>query len=95
MKAGEVVLENTRKDEVIGHGDRPDCLYVLLMEISGSALGNTAARLVDKLRRRGYEAVQTSVVYPEHGKDADRLLAAFQGNPVSPAPPPGEATQGG
>ncbi len=95
MKAGEVVLENTRKDEVIGHGDRPDCLYVLLMEISGSALGNTAARLVDKLRRRGYEAVQTSVVYPEHGKDADRLLAAFQGNPVSPAPPPGEAAQGG
>ena len=95
MKAGEVVLENTRKDEVIGHGDRPDCLYVLLMEISGAALGNTAARLVDRLRRRGYEAVQTSVVYPEHGKDADGLLAAFHGNPVSPAPSPGETAQGG
>ena len=95
MKAGEVVLENTRKDEVIGHGDRPDCLYVLLMEISGSALGNTAARLVETLRRRGYEAAQTSVVYPEHGEDADSLLAAFHGNPVSPAPPPGEAAQGG
>ncbi|MBF8258253.1 MAG: sensor histidine kinase response regulator, PAS and PAS [Actinobacteria bacterium] len=95
MKAGEVVLENTRKDEVIGHGDRPDCLYVLLMEISGSALGNTAARLVDILRRRGYEAAQTSVVYPEHGEDADNLLAAFHGNPVSPGPPPGDAAQGG
>lgn len=95
MKAGEVVLENTRKDEVIGHGDRPDCLYVLLMEISGSALGNTAARLVDILRKRGYEAAQTSVVYPEHGEDADSLLAVFHGNPVSPAPPPGETAQGG
>ena len=95
LKAGEVVLENTRNDEVIGHGDRPDCLYVLLMEISGPALGNTAARLVDMLRRRGYEAGQTSVVYPEHGKDADSLLAAFHGNPVPPAPPPGEAAQGG
>jgi PAS domain S-box-containing protein len=95
MKAGEVVLENTRKDEVIGHGDRPDCLYVLLMEISGSALGNTAARLVDMLRRRGYEAAQTSVVYPDHGQDADSLLAAFHGNPVSQAPDPEETTQGG
>jgi PAS domain S-box-containing protein len=95
MKAGEVVLENTRKDEVIGHGDRPDCLYVLLMEISGPALGNTAARLVDLLRRRGYEAAQTSVVYPEHGQDADSLLAAFHGNPVPPAPAPGEAAYGG
>jgi len=95
MKAGEVVLENTRKDEVIGHGDRPDCLYVLLMEISGSALGNTAARLVEMLRRRGYEAVQMSVVYPEHGQDADRLLAAFHGNPVSQASAPGEAPHGG
>jgi len=95
MKVGEVVLENTRKDEVIGHGDRPDCLYVLLMEISGSALGNTAARLVDILRRRGYEAAQTSVVFPEHGEDADSLLAAFHGNPLSPAPAPGEAVQGG
>jgi hypothetical protein len=95
MKAGEVVLENTRKDEVIGHGDRPDCLYVLLMEISGSALGNTAARLVEMLRRRGYEAAQTSVVYPEHGQDADSLLAAFQRNRVSQAPAPGEAAQGG
>ena len=95
MKAGEVVLENTRKDEVIGLGDRPDCLYVLLMEISGSAMGNTAARLVDMLRRRGYEAAQMSVVYPGHGQDADSLLAAFHGNPVSPATPPGEAAQGG
>jgi PAS domain S-box-containing protein len=95
MKAGEVVLENTRKDEVIGHGDRPDCLYVLLMEISGPALGNTATRLVDGLRRRGYEATPTSVVYPEHGEDVDSLLAAFLGNPVSPAPAPGEAAHGG
>ncbi len=95
MKAGEVVLENTRKDEVIGQGNRPDCLYVLLMEISGSALGNTATRLVEILRRRGYESDQTSVVYPEHGEDADTLLAAFHGTPVSPAPPPGEAAQGG
>ena len=88
MKAGEVVLENTRNDEVIGHGDRPDCLYVLLMDISGSAMGNAAARLVDMLRRRGYEAAQTSVVYPEHGLDADSLLAAFHGNPVSPGSGP-------
>jgi len=95
MKAGEIVLENTRNDEVIGHGDRPDCLYVLLMEISGSAMGNTAARLVDILRGRGYEAVQMSVVYPEHGQDADRLLAAFHGNPVSQASAPGEAPHGG
>jgi PAS domain S-box-containing protein len=95
MKAGEVVLENTRKDEVIGHGDRPDCLYVLLTEISGSALGNTAERLVDMLRRGGYEAAQTSVVYPEHGQDADRLLAAFDGDPVSQASAAGEAPHGG
>ena len=95
MKAGEIVLENTRNDEVIGHGDRPDCLYVLLMDISGSAMGNTAARLVDMLRRRGYEAAPTSVVYPEHGQDADRLLAAFHGNPVSQALAPGGAAHGG
>jgi PAS domain S-box-containing protein len=95
MKAGEVVLENTRKDEVIGHGDRPDCLYVLLMEISGSAMGNTAARLAEMLRRRGYEAGQVSVVYPEQGQDTDSLLAAFRGNPVSQASAPGEAPHGG
>ena len=95
MKAGEVVLENTRNDEVIGHGDRPDCLYVLLMDISGSAMGNTAARLVGMLRRRGYEAAQMSVVYPEHGPDADTLLAAFHGNPVSQASAPGDAPHGG
>jgi hypothetical protein len=95
MKAGEVVLENTRRDEVIGHGDRPDCLYVLLMEIAGSALGNTAARLVDKLRGAGYEVAQTSVVYPDHGENADRLLAALQRNPVPQAPASAEASHGG
>ena len=95
MKAGEVILENTRKDEVIGHGDRPDCLYVLLMDISGSAMGNTAARLMDMLRGRGFDVAQMSVVYPEHGQDADILLAAFHGNPVSHAAAPGEAAHGG
>jgi len=50
---------------------------------------------VDILRGRGYEAVQMSVVYPEHGQDADRLLAAFHGNPVSQASAPGEAPHGG
>lgn len=95
VKAGNVVLENTRKDEVIGHGDRPNCLYVLLMEIPGSALGNTVRRLVDMLHMRGYEAAQAWVVYPEHGQDADSLLAVFQRNRVSKAPVPGEAGQGG
>ena len=67
LEAGNIVLENTRKDEIIGHGDRPNILYVLLKDIDGAALGKTSARLVDTLRARGHEFTHKTVVYPEHG----------------------------
>jgi PAS domain S-box-containing protein len=83
MKAGNIVLENTRQDEILGQGGRPNCLYVILKDIDGSAVKNTTARLVDILRRHGYEAAHVSVVYPEHGQDVETLLAAIDGNDVS------------
>ena len=83
LKAGNIVLENTRKDEIIGHGDRPNILYVILKNIDGTALEKTSARLVDTLHARGHEFAHKTVVYPEHGQDVESLLRAFSKAPDS------------
>lgn len=83
LQAGNIVMKNTRKDEIIGHGDRPNILYVILKNIDGTALEKTSARLVDTLHARGHEFAHKTVVYPEHGQDVESLLRAFSKAPVS------------